>query len=90
MGHTGRSADIPIVAGSDEARSLLYRIIVGIRDDWNLSTTELAALLHAKKPTVNHWLRKQAIPLGLPPYSPNDESIIALLAIYRSLCQFSG
>jgi hypothetical protein len=56
-----------------------------LRSSWKFSGSMLAKLLHLPVNTVNLWLSKKRIPMGIPPFDPREEALLNLLAIHRSL-----
>jgi len=70
---------------SQEAEEAIYEALEFLCASWNCSGSEVARMLRLSPSTVNNWLQKERVPIGKPPFDPNAEALINLLAIHRSL-----
>lgn len=79
------AANLAIELGSDKARHVLCKALQHIQENWDLSNVDMSRLLHIKPNTYGNWLKQNEVPVGVAPYAPEIEIVIALIAIYRSL-----
>lgn len=71
--------------GSPKARKAIAEALAFLSKEWGFSGSKIASLLRISPTTVNHWLREKKGPLGKPPFSPDQEAVMHLLAVHRSL-----
>lgn len=67
-----------------DGAEVLCKTICRIQKIWGLNQAEISRLLHATPQTYGNWIKSKKIPLSNP-YSPENEVVIAFIAIYRSL-----
>lgn len=72
--------------GSATAHKAVHSALRHLMSEWDLSEAKVAELLRLHPNTVRKWTADGAVPLGKPPFSPNHEALLHLLAIHRSLC----
>lgn len=79
--------DVPEVPahGSLTAEKAVYEALAFLRNSWGMSGSMVAKLLRLPVNTVNFWISKQRIPIGIPPFDAKGEALLNLLAIHRSL-----
>ncbi len=79
--------DVPAVPahGSLSAQQAVFEALEFLRSEWKFNGSALAKLLHLPITTVNLWLSKKRVPVGVPPFDPRAEALLNLLAIHRSL-----
>lgn len=75
----------PIIHGSPKAQETVCKVLGRIQKSWDFTNVEMARLLHIRPNTYGNWINANKVPLGVPPWSPDIEAVISLMAIHRSL-----
>ena len=71
--------------GSVTAEKAVYEALEFLRKSWGWSGSKVSRILGLSPNTVNHWFLKRRVPLGEPPFTPDMQAVLHLLAIHRSL-----
>lgn len=79
------AVDQSITPESPEARHVLFKALAKVQERWGFQNQEMAAMLHIAPTTYGVWMRKEEVPISKPPYKPETEAVISLMAIHRSL-----
>jgi len=71
--------------GTEKAARAIWEALAFLAASWGFSGSEIARLIHSRPTTVNGWLANHRVPIGSPPFTPDHEALLHLLAIHRSL-----
>lgn len=78
--------ETPIAAhGSRVAQRAVYEALRHLMAHLQFNESQVGEILHQHPNTVKKWIADKNVPLGKPPFAPNHEALIHLLAIHRSL-----
>ncbi|QQR80470.1 MAG: hypothetical protein IPJ69_14425 [Deltaproteobacteria bacterium] len=68
-----------------EPGKTLHKALTRLQETWGFTNAEMAKTLHLKANTYGNWIKSGEIPVGKPPYAPEIEILVTLIAIFRSL-----